>query len=203
MFLASPEQWSFFFIMKYNQSKVLFIKYRLEKFNLQAQTDSSWPTYQNWRFPRAISALSPCLRCRWAHVVESTRNAGDPGLVPGSGRSPGEGMGYPLRCSCRENPMERGAWGDTTERLSSQVWAVAALLCPLTVLSQFVLFSVLQSPRTGHKDAIRCISVYLVFRVGRVWADMPWALTCQAGCSRVQALELPLTAGFRRGMCIH
>ena len=30
---------------------------------------------------------------------ESTRNAGDPGSIPGSGRSPGEGIGYPLQCS--------------------------------------------------------------------------------------------------------
>ena len=41
---------------------------------------------------------------------ESACNAGDPGLVPGSGRSPGEGNGYPLQYSCLENPMDRGAW---------------------------------------------------------------------------------------------
>ena len=41
---------------------------------------------------------------------ESARNAGDPGLVPASGRSPGEGNGHPLQCSCLENPMDRGAW---------------------------------------------------------------------------------------------
>ena len=37
-------------------------------------------------------------------------NAGDPSSIPESGRSPGEGNGYPLRCSCLENPMDRGAW---------------------------------------------------------------------------------------------
>ena len=31
-------------------------------------------------------------------------------LVPGLGRSPGEGNGHPLQCSCLENPMDRGAW---------------------------------------------------------------------------------------------
>ena len=40
---------------------------------------------------------------------ESACNAGDPGLIPGSGRSPGEGNGYPLQCSCLENSMDRGA----------------------------------------------------------------------------------------------
>ena len=33
-------------------------------------------------------------------------NAGDPGLIPGSGRSPGEGNGYPLQYSCLENPRD-------------------------------------------------------------------------------------------------
>ena len=40
-------------------------------------------------------------------------NAGDikdTGLIPGSGRSPGEGNGKPLQYSCLENPMNRGAW---------------------------------------------------------------------------------------------
>ena len=53
---------------------------------------------------------------------ESACNAGDPGSIPGSGRSPGEGNGNPLQYSCLENPMDRGAWwatgrkeSDTTE----------------------------------------------------------------------------------------
>ena len=39
---------------------------------------------------------------------ESACNAGDPGLIPGLGRSPGEGNGSPLQYSCLENPMDRG-----------------------------------------------------------------------------------------------
>ena len=42
---------------------------------------------------------------------ESACNAGDLGLIPGSGRSPGEGNGNPLHYSCLENPMERGDFG--------------------------------------------------------------------------------------------
>ena len=59
---------------------------------------------------------------------ESTCNAGDPGLIPGLGRSPEEGNGNPLWDSCLGNPMDRGTWraivhgvtkeSDTTERLS-------------------------------------------------------------------------------------
>ena len=41
---------------------------------------------------------------------ESACNSRDLGLIPGLGRSPGEGNGYPLECSCLENSMDRGAW---------------------------------------------------------------------------------------------
>ena len=44
---------------------------------------------------------------------ESTFNVEDPGLTPGSGRSPGEGNGNPLQYSCLENSMDRGAWWAT------------------------------------------------------------------------------------------
>ena len=37
-------------------------------------------------------------------------NAGDPGSIPGLGRSPGEGNDNPLQYSCLENPMDREAW---------------------------------------------------------------------------------------------
>ena len=36
----------------------------------------------------------------------SAYNSGDPGSIPGSGRSPREGNGNPLQCSCLENPMD-------------------------------------------------------------------------------------------------
>ena len=41
---------------------------------------------------------------------ESVCNVGDPGSIPGSGRSPGEGHGNPFQYSCLENSMDRGAW---------------------------------------------------------------------------------------------
>jgi len=44
---------------------------------------------------------------------ESTYNEGDPGSVIGLRRSPGEGNDYPLKYSCLENSMDRGAWWAT------------------------------------------------------------------------------------------
>ena len=59
---------------------------------------------------------------------ESSCNSEDPGSIPGLGRPPGEGNGYPLQCFCLENSMDRGGWWatvpgvtqlDTTEQLAS------------------------------------------------------------------------------------
>ena len=60
---------------------------------------------------------------------ESTCNAGDMGLIPGSGRFPGAGNDNPLQYYCLGNPMDRGAWwatihgvikeSDTTQQLNN------------------------------------------------------------------------------------
>ena len=57
-------------------------------------------------FPHSVVGKSPAY------------NAGDPGSVPGSGRSPGEGNGNPLQYSCLKNPMDRGAWWATVHSIA-------------------------------------------------------------------------------------
>ena len=61
----------------------------------------------SWGFPGGSLVKSP------------PANAGDAGVIPGSGRSPGEGNGNPLQYSCLGNPMDREAWWSYT------VYAVA------------------------------------------------------------------------------
>ena len=65
----------------------------------------------------------------WRESLESTCNARDPGLIPGSGRSCGEGNGNRLQYSCLGNPMNRGVYSpqrqkesDTTERLTLYIY---------------------------------------------------------------------------------
>ena len=58
--------------------------------------------------------------CLWGFpgssvVKNSPANAGDAGLIPGSGRPPGGRNGNPLQYSCLENPMDRGAWRATVQ----------------------------------------------------------------------------------------
>ena len=60
----------------------------------------------------------------------------DLGLIPGSGRSPGEGHGYPLQYSCLENPMGRGAWRATVhgvaESRTRPMWLTLSLFFSLS-----------------------------------------------------------------------
>ena len=65
-----------------------------------------WMLYQlSYQGRKEIGTASMENRlCRWLSSKESTCNAGDAGSILGSGRSPGEGNGYPLQYSCLENP---------------------------------------------------------------------------------------------------
>ena len=67
---------------------------------LQNQNLTKWSrnSYFDKRFPGGLDGkVSAC-------------NAGDPGLIPGLGRYPGEGNGNSFQYSCLENPMDGGAW---------------------------------------------------------------------------------------------
>ena len=56
-----------------------------------------------------------------SEVKASACNAGNLGLIPGSGRSPGEGKGNPLQYSCLGNPMDGGAWWATVHRVAKSL----------------------------------------------------------------------------------
>ena len=57
-----------------------------------------------------IISIQLSLQCCGSEVKASASNAGDPSLILGSGRFPGERNGNPLQYSCLENPMDREAW---------------------------------------------------------------------------------------------
>ena len=53
--------------------------------------------------------------------LSANGDTGDEGLIPGSGRCPGEGDGNPLQYSCLGNPMERGAWRARVHMLAKEL----------------------------------------------------------------------------------
>ena len=72
-------------------------------------------------------------------IVESACNAGDPGLIPGLGRCPGERTGYPFQYSYLKNPLDRGwaggyhPWG--SQRVGHN-WVINTLTFTTTRESQ-------------------------------------------------------------------
>ena len=75
----------------------------------------------------------------------SAYNVGDLGSIPGSGRSPGEGNGNPLKYSCLENPMDRGAWwatihGVAKSRTGSSDFCVCMCVCVISTSCVHTLF---------------------------------------------------------------
>ena len=82
---------------------------------LQARQSTAWFKVTVQFFLRGIFACLLCARASQVALVvknppANARDVRDAGLIPGSGRSPGEGYGNPLRYSCLKNPMDRGAW---------------------------------------------------------------------------------------------
>ena len=65
-----------------------------------------------------------------SEVKASASNAGDPGSIPGSGRSPGEGNGNPLQYSCLENPMDREAQQVTVHGVAKSRTRLSDLTSP-------------------------------------------------------------------------
>ena len=80
---------------------------------------------------------------------ESTFNVGDQGSIPGLGRSPGEGKGYPLQYSCLENSMDRG-----TQRAT--VHGVAKVGCDLAIKSSSAASSMIFFEQKIEADIMLC-----------------------------------------------
>ena len=79
---------------------------------------------------------------------ESACNAGDLGLIPGLGRSPGEGNGNPLQYSCLGNPMDRGAWQPTVPRITKESNMTKQLI--YTIGNTFPMTSCWEAMKTSN-----------------------------------------------------
>ena len=78
-------------------------------------------------------------------VKDLLANAGEAGLIPGSGRFPGGGHSNPLQYSCLEDLMDRGAWwaivrGVTKSRTRVKRFSIHAVI-PSTLMFHFFQFS--------------------------------------------------------------
>ena len=103
---------------------------------------------------------------------ESACNAGDLGLIPGSGRSSGERNGLPLQYSCLENSMDRGAWRATVHGVIKKSDTIERLTH--THLSPWVTFNGLKSSleiaRSTH--AWICFGLYKCLPSLSFWSEI-------------------------------
>ena len=107
-----------------------------------------------------------------SEVKASACNAGDLGLIPGLGRSPGEGNSNPLRYSCLENPMDGGAWWATVHgvaksqtRLSD--FTYSAIISRVTMHSLDVLLSRLEPLCCSMSGSLLLLDLHTDFSGGR------------------------------------
>ena len=72
----------------------------------------------------------------------SACNAGDPGSIPGLGRSPRERNGSPLQYSCLENPIDRGAWWATVPGVAvGHYWATSLSFFSFIINAELLVLS--------------------------------------------------------------
>ena len=95
------------------------------------------------------------------NLSANTGNTGDVGVIPGSGRSPGEGNGSPLQYSCLENPMDRGAWCSAVHGVTES-WTrlnIHACCLPYLVMLAFCYGEVVFL----YLHLFTCLFTYLLF----------------------------------------
>ena len=78
-------------------------------------------------------------------------------MIPGLGRSPGEGNGYPLQYSCLENPVDRGAWWATAHVVSKSQTPLSDYTFTFTLHSEASLSTTTQIPSLNNKIIQYCI----------------------------------------------
>ena len=113
-----------------------------------------------------INLSFPC----GSYGKESACNVGGPGLIPGSGKSPGEGNSNPLQYSCLENSKDRGAWLAIVHGIAeSQTWLSSHTHTEASFVYFLSLIPLLQEIDPKNIAAI-CQKVFcLCFPLGVLW----------------------------------
>ena len=113
-----------------NSIQLIVLRRNISKYNKITKLSAHWVTWSIMNLRPIKRLLQEQNDVLWTYKVvklgfphssigkNSSCNAGDLGLIPGSGRSSGEGNGNPLQYSCLENPMDKGAWQATVHGIA-------------------------------------------------------------------------------------
>ena len=106
-----PKYWSFSISPPSEYSGL--ISFRSDWFDLLADQRTLKSLLQNHNSKASVLQCSAFFAAGHSDGKESVFNAGDLGVIPESGKLPGEGHGNPLQYSCLKNSMDRAAWQAT------------------------------------------------------------------------------------------
>jgi len=113
LYIRWPKYWSFSFSISPSNEYSGLTSFRMDWLDLLAIQGTLKSLLQHHSSKASIPWGSAFFIVQLSHSSDSKGSAynhGDPGSIPGWGRSPGEGNGDPLQYSCLENPMDGGAW---------------------------------------------------------------------------------------------
>jgi len=150
------------------------------------QLKSSWPTETMRKYVFSFILDFPGRSAG----KESACNAGDLSSIPGSGKTPGEGKGYPLQYSCLENFMDRGLWQATVHGVAkSRTWlsdfhftffkllSLAKFVTDQYIIQGHQLLKITTWNKSlGQFDSVQSLSRVQLFVI-------PWTAACQASQS--------------------
>ena len=115
---------------------------------------------------KLLSVLTPSMLAQM--VKASACNAGNPGSIPGSGKSSGEGNGNPLQYSCLENLMD-GAWKATVHGVTkSQTWLsdFTSLQASFNFMAAITICSDFGAPKCKVSHCFHYVPIYLPWSDG-------------------------------------
>ena len=136
MFLDNYLKWHFRYFLSGSVAKTALLLQRAQVQSLVKElrycVPQVWPKTK-WNKNDTLSTT------KWLFNLDpptaSACSTGDPGLIPGSGRCPGEGNGSLLQYSWLENPMEKGAWGAIVLGVTRVGYDLVTKLPPTTAAS--------------------------------------------------------------------
>ena len=141
-------------------------------------------------FTLAISCMTTSNLPWFSEGKASAYNAGDPGLIPGLGRSPGEVNGNPLQYSCLKNPMDWEAWWATVKGVAkNRTWLsdFTSLLHGLNIPGSYAILLFTELDFTSITSHIH----NWVFLLWKCW-DSSWAISNpKRWCFESAALNMP------------
>ena len=120
-----------------------------------------------------------CVNCYWhlsadggfpgdSDGKESAYSVGDPSLIPGSGRSSGEGNGNPFQYSCLENPMDGGAWWATVHEIAKSWTWLSDFTSSICIIAIIFMLEIVHNKKSRSGTSTDCKAKWYNYFIGQL-----------------------------------